>query len=558
MEHKKDVSTTLNILFNNNLASDSWNKRMSCEQCDPINSPSDSRHDVITLKSMTDKIFIFSYEDNAPLVANKEYQFSIYINVDTRDESEYSPMILPSEPNPLYTDEYYLDRNINLETVASNTNITAETYSSTISMTTGLRRKKHKQLKIALFKGRYFNEHNILTDFNSPSVTEQWTKLTWNFKVKNNSEKRSMSHIETIGTSSNSQRISFYIKNCENKTISLWKPELFCTSGIYDLDTYKNFDFFKCSINLFNEYKNTCVNIYSNQTKTPSSGFFISNKYICSVYNKDHKEPIYAQIFPTGVITLIKLIGIDIVLNISLYEIVENTLQRYQSNFLCIEQNNTIQKTLLICTLNRQYATCKHQITPGFITNELNNLSINDGLFQTTFEQEKASIGQPVLNPNGELIGMISSFLKNNALCINVNLMHKICSRIIKTYELNPHNIPLELNGSFLGISYHLCNAAEKENLKIEQREGFQIDKIYPNSPAEEIGLKEGDIIFNFSKNTTPIFLGPSFFEYVYVKKINSTICIEYVKNYNTKEKIPIEIRLDSRRKYPNVTNNFL
>ena len=366
MEHK-DASTTLNILFNNNLTSDSWNKRMSCEQCEPIKSPSDSKHDVITVKSMTNKIFIFSYEDNAPLVNNKEYQFSIAVYVDNREDVDYSPLIEPAEPNPLYNEEYYLDRNINLET---STNITAETLTSaisTVSMTTGLKKKKQKPLQMALFKGRYFNEHNVLTEFKSPSVTEQWTKITWNFKIS--SDKRSSKgHLETIGTGS-SQRISFYIKHSENKTISLWKPELYCTSGIYDPDTYKNFDFFKSSISLFNEYKNTCVNIYSNNTKTPAAGFLINNKYICSVYTKEHKDPIYAQMFPTGNITPIKLIGIDTMINISLYEIPESA--RIQSNFLVLEPNNTIEKTLLVCTLNRQYSTCKHQITPGFVTSEL-------------------------------------------------------------------------------------------------------------------------------------------------------------------------------------------
>lgn len=552
MEHNN--STKLNILFNNNLASDSWNKRMSCEQCEPIKSPCDSRHDVVTLKSMSNKIFIFSYEDNAPLVDNKEYLFSIFIYVDTNDESEYSPLIEPSEPNPLYNEEYYLDRNINLESLASNTNVTAESNLSTISITSGLKKKKQKPIQMALFKGRYFNEHNILTDFRKVNDTEKWTKISWSFKIKNNNDRRSIGHIETIGTS-NSQRVSFYIKNTENKIISLWKPTLYCTSGIYDPERYKSFDFFKCSINLFNEYKNTCVNIYSNQTKNPTAGFLMSSKYICSVYNKDNKDPIYAQIFPTGNIVPIKLIGIDPMINISIYELPESA--RIQSNFLILEPNNTIEKTLLVCTLNRQYSTCKHQITPGFVTSELNKLSTNDGLFQTTFEKEKTSIGQPVLNPNGELIGMVSEFL-NNALCINVNLMYKICSRIIRAYEANPNNIPLELNGAFLGIKYHLSNAAEKDNLKIQEREGIIIDKIYPMSPAENVGLKEGDIIFNFSKNNTPILLGPSFFEYIYAKKVDSTICMEYSKNYNTKEKIPIEVRLESRRKYTTVPSDFL
>ncbi len=552
MEHNN--STSLNILFNNNLASDSWNKRMSCEQCEPVNSPSDSRHDVVTLKSMSNKIFIFSYEDNAPLVDNKEYLFSIFIYVDTNEETEYSPLIQSSEPNPLYNEEYYLDRNINLESLASNTNVTAETNLSTISITSGLKKKKQKPIQMALFKGRYFNEHNILTDFRKVNDTDKWTKISWSFKIKNNNDRRSIGHIETIGTS-NSQRISFYIKNTENKIISLWKPALYCTSGIYDPERYKSFDFFKSSINLFNEYKNTCVNIYSNQTKNSTAGFLMNSKYICSIYNKDYKEPIYAQIFPTGNIVPIKLIGIDPMINISIYELPENA--RIQSNYLVLEPNNTIEKTLLVCTLNRQYSTCKHQITPGFVTSELNKLSINDGLFQTTFEQQKTSVGQPVLNPNGELIGMVSEF-SNNALCINVNLMHKICSRIIRAYETNPHNIPLELNGAFLGIKYHLSNAAEKDNLKIQEREGLIIDKIYPSSPAENVGLKEGDIIFNFSKNNTPVLLGPSFFEYIYAKKVDSNICLEYSKNYNTKEKIPIEVRLESRRKYSNVPSDFL
>ena len=155
---------------------------------------------------------------------------------------------------------------------------------------------------------------------------------------------------------------------------------------------------------------------------------------------------------------------------------------------------------------------------------------------------------------------MVSTFSENGtqALCTNVNLMHKICSRIVKAYEANPHNVPLELNGAFLGISYHLCTAAEKDNLKIQEREGLILDKIYPNSPADKIGLKEGDIIFNFSKNNTPVFLGPSFFEYIYAKKVDASVCMEYSKNYNTKERVPIEVRLDSRRQYPNVTSNFL
>uniref|UniRef100_A0A6C0J7L3 PDZ domain-containing protein n=1 Tax=viral metagenome TaxID=1070528 RepID=A0A6C0J7L3_9ZZZZ len=545
----------INVLFNNNLTSDIWNKRMSCEQCMPIESPVCTKHDVVTLKSLSNKIFIFSYEDNAPLIQGKEYMFSIYIYVDELANGDGFTYTQMPYSNDEYNEDFYLNHNVedddqHLESIATMTNVTSLTIDDKENgIGKNEKKSKVKPVKMAIFKGRYFNESNILSSFEKPEYNNRWCKLTWLFTIGESYSKRE----------ANGQRISLYLKHTENMIISLWKPELFCLSGIYEPDLYKNFDFFNMSINLFNDYKNSCVNIYNgNKNQVNLTGFLINKKYICTVYNKENSL-VYAQIFPSGVITPLTLIGFDKIIGIALYEIPENAKLQTNNTFLILEPNNNITKTMLICTMNRQYSTCKHQVTPGFITNELNNISVNDGMFQTTFENSKNTLGQPVLNPNGELIGMLANFSSNGnvSMCISVNLLNKIFSRIIKAYETNNKNIPLELNGAFMGIKYHYITLQEKVNLMIENRETIVVDNVYKNSPAFNAGIKDGDIIMNFSKNNSPVgFM--SFFEYIYTKKVDSKICFEYCKNYSLDRRIPIELVIDSRRRFTNLPENYL
>ena len=519
-----------NILFNNSLVSDSWNKRISCEQLLPINSPVGITDGVITLRPISSKIFIFSYEDNAPLIQNKDYAFSIYVNVEPENDS-YSLLIEPSW-NPDYNEEYYLDQNC----YDLDEKETINTSSSTVRTITDIEDKtktKNKEVQMALFKGRYFNEKNIITQYNKINEEGTWINLKWNFKITKDSQ--------------NNQRISFYIKHTKDKIISLWKPELFCISGIYDIQQYKNFDFFKMPINLFNEYKNNCVNIFTGIKDKNLTGFFIGPSYICSVYERAllKEKVVYAQIFPNASIVALTLIGYDTAMNIAIY-----TIQTQNPYFFIFQENVEIFKTMLMCTINRQYSTTKHQIKPGFITSLLNQNNINDSFYSTTFEKSNTTPGQPIISPDGNLIGMVSK-LDAQCLCVNVKILNKICTKITKAYEKNKDQIPLELNGSFLGIQYHYASLIEKNNLKISDREVILIDKVYSNSPAYDNGLKEGDIIFNFSKNNTPLYITFSFFEYIYTKKPNSTIVLQYSKNYNIEEKITIEINLGSR-------NNFI
>ncbi len=74
------------------------------------------------------------------------------------------------------------------------------------------------------------------------------------------------------------------------------------------------------------------------------------------------------------------------------------------------------------------------------------------------------------------------------------------------------------MTGAFLGIKFHYCGALEKSNSKIQGRDAIIIDNIHVGSPAYKSDLKEGDIIFNFGKNNTPVNMNLSFFDYIYTK----------------------------------------
>ena len=95
-------------------------------------------------------------------IQNKDYTFSIYINVAPENDS-YSVLIEPSW-NPDYNEEYYLDQNC----YDLDEKETINTSSSTVRTVTDIEDKtktKNKEVQMALFKGRYFNEKNIITQY---------------------------------------------------------------------------------------------------------------------------------------------------------------------------------------------------------------------------------------------------------------------------------------------------------------------------------------------------------------------------------------------------------
>ena len=120
-------------------------------------------------------------------------------------------------------------------------------------------------------------------------------------------------------------------------------------------------------------------------------------------------------------------------------------------------------------------------------------------LIQTDAAINPGNSGGPLLNINGEAIGMntaLAQGAENIGFALPINLAEK---------DLRDFQNFGKIRYGFLGVRYVIITQKIKEEKKFSVDYGALIIKgwkgekaIYSGSPAEKIGLKEGDIILEF------------------------------------------------------------
>jgi len=162
------------------------------------------------------------------------------------------------------------------------------------------------------------------------------------------------------------------------------------------------------------------------------------------------------------------------------------------------------------------------------ILNENNqNLYVED-IIKLSFDIDASETGSPVLNENGELLGIVSSKLNS---VIPINRVQNIIQR-------------LEQDGSFeesyLGVNGFDYDVAKfLNNVKIES--GIYIDQISENSPAIEV-LKVGDIIC--SVDDKELLKMQDLTEYLYTRNSEDTVKLNVLRGT---EEFEVEITLEKK-----------
>lgn len=124
------------------------------------------------------------------------------------------------------------------------------------------------------------------------------------------------------------------------------------------------------------------------------------------------------------------------------------------------------------------------------------NIQTLNDVIQTDAAINRGNSGGPVLNLKGEVIGVSTAMVsgaQNIGFAIPINKIKSALSQAIETGEIK---IP------FLGVRYVLVDNQIQEERKLKYDYGALIVKgdkgeeaIVKNSPADEAGLKEGDVI---------------------------------------------------------------
>lgn len=119
------------------------------------------------------------------------------------------------------------------------------------------------------------------------------------------------------------------------------------------------------------------------------------------------------------------------------------------------------------------------------------NLGIEtyEDFIQTDASINPGNSGGPLLNIYGEVIGINTAIIASGqgiGFAIPINMAKNIIEQIINKGKIER---------SWLGIGIQKLTPELAESMNINVKTGILINRVYENSPAEKVGLKEGDVI---------------------------------------------------------------
>lgn len=143
--------------------------------------------------------------------------------------------------------------------------------------------------------------------------------------------------------------------------------------------------------------------------------------------------------------------------------------------------------------------------------------------------------GGPLLNQRGELIGMVSTYFSkqgsytNIAFAIPISDIHRIAAHLIEEKKITRGYFGAELLSS------------ERISRKLGQKTSVFVSRVEPNSPAQESGLRTGDLIVGF--NEILLNDGGEFYRYLEQSRPNEIVTLSVIRERQRKN---ITIKLGS------------
>lgn len=240
-----------------------------------------------------------------------------------------------------------------------------------------------------------------------------------------------------------------------------------------------------------------------NQNEVYSTGFIYkqvdNHVYIISSYHGVSESEDVSIEFNSGVIATGKVIGQDLFADVAIIDCEFN----YDVKTLHIGDATLLNDGEFILSIGTNsskeydFSTAFGMISYGYREIE-NSVSFEEedydyylGVIQLSGDFTNGYSGAPVLNMNGDVVGMITMEDEGKTFAVTINEIEKIAEKIINNEEYT--RISFGLYGRFVSSleNYEISNL----NIGLEVTNGYYVINLKVPSLANNIGILRGDII---------------------------------------------------------------
>lgn len=169
-------------------------------------------------------------------------------------------------------------------------------------------------------------------------------------------------------------------------------------------------------------------------------------------------------------------------------------------------------------------------------TEDDNTKSYLEGLIQTDATINQGNSGGPLINKNGEIIGITTLKIEDAegiGFAIPINIVKPILKKLVETGKFEE---------PYLGISGYDKEVIPYLSSNINFEEGIYIEEIDPQGPLKNSGIQTGDIIEKI--DDTKIESMNQLKEYIYEKNIGDEVILQIKRN---NKRIQVKAKLSKR-----------
>ena len=196
---------------------------------------------------------------------------------------------------------------------------------------------------------------------------------------------------------------------------------------------------------------------------------------------------------PDGRIEHSMLLGIDHDTDLAVLKI-------YSTGFdtVTIGDSNLLKIGQIVIAIGNPYGF-QHSVTAGVVsalgrTLRSRNGRLIENVIQTDAALNPGNSGGPLINAEGEVVGINTAIIQHAqgmSFSVSINTAKEIAGQLIKDGKVIRSYIGLMIQE--INLSPRIINF-----FKLETQKGLLITQVVPNSPGNQAGLKEGDILVHF------------------------------------------------------------